>query len=50
MKMKIVSSGNNQLDVWKCECGTFTPVKRGSPQPKCEYCRRVKEQEDKTEE
>ncbi len=42
-EMKIVSSGNNQLDVWGCGCGTYTPVKRGSPKPTCEYCRRVNE-------
>ncbi len=47
--MKIISSGNNQLDVWECECGTFTPVKRGTPQPICEYCRRLKQDQEGSE-
>ena len=35
---------NERLDVWSCECGTDTPVRKGLPKPECEYCRRVKEQ------
>lgn len=42
--MKINKSmSDDKMDVWQCECGTFTPVKKGSPQPDCEYCRRVNE-------
>lgn len=38
---------NAKIDVWECECGTDTPVKKGSPKPKCEYCRRVNEKKAK---
>lgn len=31
---------DEQIDVWECDCGTYTPVKKGSPQPICELCRR----------
>lgn len=31
------------LDVWVCDCGTDIPVAKGSPKPRCEYCRRVRE-------
>ena len=31
----------SEVDVWECKCETFIPVKKGSPEPECEYCRRV---------
>ena len=35
--------GNEDFDVWVCEeCGTYTPSKKGSEIPECEYCRRLK--------
>jgi hypothetical protein len=40
--MKLRTDLHPDLDVWECECGTHTPLKKGSPQPTCEYCRRVK--------
>ncbi len=46
--MKIFKEASNgKLDVWHCDCGTYTPVKKGSPQPECEYCRRIKESKKK---
>ena len=40
--MEIINKKDG-MDVWKCSCGTFIPVKEGSPKPSCEYCRRVEE-------
>ena len=32
-----------KYDAWECDCGTITPVSKGSPEPACEYCRRIEE-------
>ena len=32
---------SKKIDVWYCNCGTYTPMKKGSPMPECEHCRRV---------
>jgi len=45
MRLNKFFSGK-ELDVWECDCGTFTPVKKGSREPDCEYCRRVKERHE----
>jgi len=50
-KMRINQKlSNEKLDVWECNCGTFTPVKKGSPKPECEYCRRVKDRNQNPQE
>jgi hypothetical protein len=33
----------DRYDAWECNCGTVTPVSKGSPKPVCEYCKRNKE-------
>lgn len=35
--------GNDKFDIWVCDaCGSYIPRKKGSPKPRCEYCRRVR--------
>jgi hypothetical protein len=29
-----------KLDIWMCDCGTYTPVKKGNPEPTCAFCMR----------
>lgn len=45
-RMEIVEflSKDKSYNAWECqECGTITPIKKGLPEPICEYCRRTEE-------
>jgi len=36
-------SKGKPYNAWECGCGTITPIKKGLPEPECEYCRRCRE-------
>lgn len=46
MKLDKKHSEGKPCNVWICECGTATPIKKGLPEPVCEYCRRIKESKE----
>ena len=43
MKISKELSEGKPYNAWVCECGTVTPIKKGLPEPECEYCRRCRE-------
>ena len=44
MKLFEFLSKDKPYNVWECQtCGNITPIRKGLPEPECEYCRRVKE-------